>query len=136
MNSSRIAVIAATTCSIAWAAKAVAIGLAGGLDKSPAEGPLFLLGLALAVATMVALTLTVLHSRPVWQRVAAVPASLGGMVLTVAALGELLGALVPSDHWAWYEASLWIYAAVVLGLALRIDRPSTDRSMHVAPAAG
>ena len=32
---------------VAWGVKALVIGLAGGLDKSPLEGPLFILGLAL-----------------------------------------------------------------------------------------
>ena len=122
MNTSRIAVITATASALAWGAKAVAIGLAGGLDKSPAEGPFFLVGLVLAVVALAAVTLTALSGRPLWLRIAAVPASLAGLVLTVTALGGVIGAVAPSDHWAWYELNLWVFAAVVLGLALRLDR--------------
>lgn len=137
MNSSRIAVIAATAAALAWGAKAVAIGLAGGLDRSPAEGPLFLLGLVLAVVALVAVTLTATRARPTWQRVAAVPASLGGLVVTVVVLAEAVNAVATSDHWAWYELNLWIFAAVLLGLALRLDRrPAARGPMHVPAPAG
>lgn len=123
MNSSRIAVIAATAAALAWGAKAVAIGLAGGL--------------VLAVVALVAVTLTATRARPTWQRVAAVPASLGGLVVTVVVLAEAVNAVATSDHWAWYELNLWIFAAVLLGLALRLDRrPAARGPMHVPAPAG
>lgn len=137
MNSSRIAVIAATTAALAWGAKAVAIGLAGGLDRSPAENPLFFLGLALALVALVALTLSALHSRPLWQRVAGVPLALVALVAGIAAVDAAIRGLATSDHWVWAELSLWVSAAVLLGLTLRRDRRSAPGvPMHAAPSAG
>ncbi len=38
MKASRVAVVAAITSAVAWGLKAVAIGIAGGLDRSPSAG--------------------------------------------------------------------------------------------------
>ena len=46
VNSLRIAQLAATAAAVFWTAKATAIGIAGGLDKSPLESPLFIAGLS------------------------------------------------------------------------------------------
>lgn len=55
MNSRSIALWAALAAATSWAAKSVPIGVAGGLDKSPLEAPLFfagLISLAVAVVTL------------------------------------------------------------------------------------
>ena len=122
MNSSRIAVIAASVCSIAWAAKAVAIGLAGGLDKSPAEGPLFLAGFVSSLVAVVALAISLTRARPVWARALAGVGAVVGLVALIAPTDWLVHAILPGDHWVVSEAGLWLCAAVLLAVTLRHDR--------------
>ena len=55
MTSRRIALWASIAAATFWTAKSIAIGLAGGLDKSPLEAPLFFLGLISFVVAVVAL---------------------------------------------------------------------------------
>ena len=54
MSASRLAVLAAIASVVAWRLKAVAIAIAGGLDKSPLESPLFVLGLVAIVVAHLA----------------------------------------------------------------------------------
>ena len=113
MNTSRIAVIAAAGAVVAWAIKAVAIGVAGGLGKSPFEGPFFLLGLACFVVAVSTLAVSAVSG---WlARGAAVLAAVVGTVLVTALTGVLIDALTSSDHWAWYELNLWVISLGVLG---------------------
>lgn len=121
MNSSRLAVIAALACIGAWTAKSVAIGVAGGLDRSPLEGPLFLLGLLAFLVAVGALCLALTPGRPAGIRVLAV------VVGVVVAAGFSLGtnALVttvrPADpSWVWSEVNLWVGATVLLALVARL----------------
>ena len=76
MNSSRIALVAAVAAAASWTLKAVAIGTAGGLDKSPLEGPLFFAGCSCFVVASVALGVAITRGAPVgcgpW------PGSVGG----------------------------------------------------------
>ena len=122
MNSSRIAVIAATTAALAWGAKAVAIGLAGGLDRSPAENPLFFLGLASCIVASVALVLSVLVGRPWWVRGAAALGVVVALFMITALLDAAVHGLVGGDHWVLTEVNLWIDALVVLGLSVALAR--------------
>ena len=123
MEISRIAVISALISIGAWTAKSVAIGLAGGLDRSPLEGPLFLLGLASFVATVVLLALALTTGRPLALRVLAV---LVGVVTAIGfsvATDVLLSAVRPPDpSWVWSEVNLWVGAAALLALVLVTDR--------------
>ncbi len=123
MKFSRIAVISALVCIGAWTAKSVAIGLAGGLDRSPLEGPLFFLGLASFVATVVLLALALTPGRPPALRALAV---LVGVVTAIGfsvATEVLLTAVRPADpSWVWSEVGLWVGAAALLGLVLVTDR--------------
>jgi hypothetical protein len=123
MEISRIAVISALISIGAWTAKSVAIGLAGGLDRSPLEGPLFLLGLASFVATVVLLALALTTGRPLALRVLAV---LVGVVTAIGfsvATDVLLSAVRPADpSWVWSEVNLWVGAAALLALVLVTDR--------------
>ena len=61
MNTTRISVIAAAAAVASWAVKSVAIGSAGGLNKSPLEGPFFFLGLIFLVVSVCALALSVVR---------------------------------------------------------------------------
>ena len=65
MTASRLAVLAAAASVVAWGLKAVAIGVAGGLDQSPLEGPLYLLGLVSIVVAFAALGVAVAGNRAV-----------------------------------------------------------------------
>lgn len=128
MNTTRMALTTALLAAGAWTAKAVAIGIAGGLGRSPLENPLFFLGLAACMVAMAACGVA-------WARRAAVPvriaAGLGAVVagwLTVVLVGALVGDRT-AGHWAWTELNLWVVAALTLGLAAWLDRRD-------APAAG
>ena len=115
MNTTRIAVIAAASAVVAWALKAVAIGVAGGLDKSPFEGPLFLVGLVSFVVAVCAIAVSAVSRHGRLARVGAVLASVAGTVVVTALIGLLIDALVASDHWAWYELNLWVISLGLLG---------------------
>ena len=126
MNSSRIALLAAVAAVVSWTLKAVAIGTAGGLDKSPLEGPLFFTGLLCFVVAVVAVGVALTRGRPGWVRAVAgvVVAPVLGIGATLA-VDALVGALRPTDplrHWVWAEINLWVVAAAVLGLALAVRR--------------
>lgn len=126
MNTSRTArltVLAALACVLFWAAKAVAIGIAGGLDRSPLESPFFLLGLLAHVTTIVLLGLLLTGGRPVVVR--------GLVVVGLVAAGialDVVGAMVlesvrPADpSWVWSEINLWFGAVLVLTLVLVLVR--------------
>lgn len=121
MNSSHVSVIATAGCLTAWAAKSLAIGTAGGLGKSPFEGPLFFVGLACYVVAVVALSLAITRGRPTAARAAGAVAGVAvGAGLSVA-LAVLVESLTPVDpSWVWSEVNLWLGAAVLLGVALVI----------------
>ena len=131
MNTSRIAVIAASTSIVAWLAKTSAIAMAGGLDRSPLEGPLFVAGLLSSLAAVIAISLTLTHARSVLGRIGAVLAALAGVFVLVAGLNMAIARIQPTDpSWVWAEINLWITAAFVLGTALvaRRSAAADDRS--------
>ena len=125
MNSTRIALVAAVATVLLWGAKATAIGIAGGLDRSPLESPLFLAGLVAMVATVVSLGVALTRGRPGWVRV--VVAVLGtvasvGLTLVVAALVDTWATPGPARHWVWSEVNLWVAALGALAVALVVNR--------------
>lgn len=134
--------IASSAAVVLWACKSVAIGTAGGLDRSPAEGPLFFAGLVAALVASAALGVALLAER---GRAARVAGGVLGPVLGMAA-GAAVDAAVGLVHpyteeraWAWSEVSLWVLAAVLLVTALTHQRRSDDaarpgRTPHVVPA--
>ena len=115
MDTTRIAVIAAASAVVAWALKAVAIGLAGGLDKSALEQPFFLIGLVSFVVAVSTLAVSAV-SHGWLARIGAVLAAVVGTVVVTALTGALVDALTTSDHWAWYELNLWVISSAVLAL--------------------
>jgi hypothetical protein len=120
MNSTRIAQVAAVAATIAWTAKAVVIGVAGGLGKSTLETPLFLLGLLCFVAAAVAYGASVTRNRATAVRlIAGIGACLAGVVIVVAIQG-VLSVLGLEGHWVWTELNLWVVAGMGLALTRRL----------------
>ena len=131
MNSSRIALAAAVAAAVSWTLKAVAIGTAGGLGRSPFEGPLFFAGLLSFVVAAIALGVALTRGRPRWVRVvtgAVVAPAVGiGFTLTIDALVGAVRPESPLRHWVWTEVNLWVVALVALALAV------TARGRETAP---
>ncbi|HET9861362.1 MAG TPA: hypothetical protein VFQ19_16410 [Nocardioidaceae bacterium] len=125
MSAKRLAVIAAAAAALVWAAKAVAIGLAGGLDKSPAEGPLFFLGLLCFVVAGCAFGAALTTGRPVAVRVLGVIAVAVVVLLLSQIVGAVVATFAPPEneaHWVWAEVELWIGALVLLGATAAFAR--------------
>ncbi len=122
MNTSRIAVIASVLAAVFWAAKAVAIGAAGGLGRSPAENPLFFLGLTSCVVAVVTLAVCATPRRAWWVRSAVGVAVVLGLFVVVGLIDSAAHAVVDGDHWVLTELNLWIAALVVLGVSVVRDR--------------
>jgi type IV secretory pathway VirB2 component (pilin) len=122
MNSTRIALYAALAAAAGWTAKSIAIGTAGGLGKSPLEGPLFFVGLACFVVAVVALGVAMTRGRPSWLR--AVVGVVGFVVffqcsmLLDTLIDRTLGGTEADRHWAWTEVTLWISVVIVLVAAV------------------
>ncbi len=132
MTSRRIALWAALAAATSWTVKSVAIGIAGGLDKSPFEAPLFFLGLVSFVVAAVALGVGLTSGHRTWVRIAA---GLGGFVtgfvltmLVDAAVGAFHAAGV-ERHWVWTEFNLWVAALVAVGVAVALNRAGRARTV-------
>jgi hypothetical protein len=119
MTTSRLALILAVTSAAAWTAKAVAIALAGGLGKSPAEGPLFFLGLVAFVAGAITVALALTARRTRGQRLVLVLAVLACVAAPMAVVGVAATALQPPrPGWVWGEVNLWAGAVTLLVVAV------------------
>ena len=117
-----LAALAALATTVVWGLKALVIGLAGGNDRSPLEGPLFLLGLALAVATAVLLGLAAAGPRRWWWKVAGVVGA-ALVALLSASADAVVKAVEPQPHgWAWGEVNLWVLAVALLVATVVVDR--------------
>lgn len=131
MNSRRIALWAALAAATSWTAKSVAIGVAGGLDKSPLEAPLFFTGLLSFAVAVVALGIALTPHVPTWKRIAAgVGAFLVGFATTLI-VDAVVGAFHASGadrHWVWVEFNLWVSALVALVVAVALNRPRQPQS--------
>lgn len=117
MNSSRIALLAAAAAAALWTAKALAIGLAGGLDQSPLESPLFIAGFLCFVVGVAALGAALARRATVPLRLlAGLGALVAGVVYAVLLSMVIDGLVEPTDgrHWAWAELGLWIGALTLL----------------------
>lgn len=119
MTITRLALVLSLATTLAWTAKALAIAAAGGLGRSPIEGPLFLLGLGLAVVAAVVTGLALSSGRRPLVRTLAVVA----VVAVVSVLGTVAQlaaqALQPArPGWVWGEVNLWVVALALLVLSL------------------
>ena len=115
MTAARVATYATIGAVVAWAIKALVIGLAGGLDKSPAEGPLFFLGMVLFLVGIVAIGLAVTAGRSVAARVLGVVGTVAVTLVAWIAIDTVIASMAPERdaHWVWAELQLWVIAVVV-----------------------
>jgi hypothetical protein len=119
MNSTRLARGATLATTFLWTAKAVAIGIAGGLDRSPLESPLFLLGLVCCIVAAAATGIAVAHRPTVLGRtLSAVGGIVVGALVVVAANVAVAAAAPPSPSWVWAEVNLWVAALFLLAVNL------------------
>jgi hypothetical protein len=128
MTASRIALVAAVTSAVMWALKGVAIGVAGGLDRSPWEGPLFILGLLAHVIALGALGAAITSGRSLPLRALAAAAGVAaGYVLSMLAAALAAGIMPASTGWVRSEAGLWLAAllAVAVTAVWYARRPRT-----------
>lgn len=127
-TSTHVARISATLAVALWAAKAVAIGIAGGLGRSRFENPLFLVGLLAFLVATASLGVAATRGRPLWLRVLA---GIAGPVLgflLAAAIGALVTAVEPArPGWAYEEVNLWVVAPLALGLSWLLSRREARR---------
>ncbi|AXH97511.1 hypothetical protein DV701_16590 [Ornithinimicrobium avium] len=102
--------------------------MAGGLDRSPAETPLFVLGLVASLVAVTALLLTWTRGRSPGVRLLTALAGVPALFLLVSAIESVVRLVEPSSPgWVWSELSLWAVAAAVLGAALVVRRESVRR---------
>lgn len=117
MTASRLAVLAAVTSVVAWGLKAVAIGVAGGLDQSPLEGPLFVLGLVAIVVAFASLGVAVARDHSVtFKVIGAVVGVVIGFGLSMLASVVAAAVIPDSAGWVQAEAGLWFSALLALGV--------------------
>lgn len=131
MKSRRTALWAALAAATSWTAKSVAISVAGGLDKSPLEAPLFVTGLIFFVVAVVALGIAVTSGVRTWMRIAAgVGAFVVGFAFTLI-VDAGVGAFHSSGadrHWVWAEFNLWVSGLAALAIAVALNRPRQPRT--------
>ena len=118
MSAARISVIAAITAVAAWGTKGVVIAIAGGLDKSPLESPLFIVGLVASVVAAGAFGVALAARRPAWLR------ALAGIIAVVIGAGTVLvvqtlvKAVLPDTGWVEEEAGLWASALLTAAVII------------------
>ncbi|QDO89628.1 hypothetical protein FNH13_15885 [Ornithinimicrobium ciconiae] len=134
MTTSRLALIAATTSLVAWIAKAVATGAAGGPGRTMWEDTFFFVGLAAQLVAFVAVALALTESRPLAVRLGAL---FGGAVLVfgfVTVFQLVIERVQPMDaSWVWGEINLWVVAVLVLGAAVLAHRRAHTPAVPTAP---
>ncbi len=138
MSAARVATFATIGAVLVWGLKALVIGLAGGLDKSPAEGPLFFLGMLVYLVGVVAIGLALTAGRGLVGRVLGVVVTVAVLFAVWLAVDTVIASLAPENdpHWVWAELQLWVIAVVTaLGWYLwqrRAPVPTGSRESTVA----
>ncbi len=139
MNSRRFALWAATAAATFWTIKTVAIAVAGGLDKSPLEAPMFFAGLISFTVAAVAIGVALTPGARTWLRaLAGVGGFAVGFALTLAVDG-VVGAFHAEGaerHWVWVEFNLWVVALVALAITLRLNRSQAPSPQPQLEPAG
>jgi hypothetical protein len=132
MSAARVATVATIGAVLVWGLKALVIGLAGGLDKSPAEGPLFFLGMIVFLVGVVSIGLALTEGRGLAVRVLGVVVTIVVLFAVWLAVDTVIAAMAPEDdpHWVWAELQLWVIAVVTaLGWYLwRLRASASTRS--------
>ena len=119
MTANRVAATAAVCAVASWAVKAIAIWIAGGLNKTPLEDILFWLGFIAMVVAFVALGVAAARGRSVLVKVVAGVVGLVVGVVALVAVEDGVGAVVPeSAGWVAEEVGLWVAAAATTAIAL------------------
>ena len=119
MISTRLALGATLATTFFWTAKAVAIGIAGGLNRSPLESPLFLLGLVCCIVAAAATGVAVAHRQTVLgQTLSAAGGIVAGALVAVVANAVVAAVAPPSPGWVWGEVNLWAMALILLTVNL------------------
>jgi len=140
MNSSRLALGATLATTFFWTAKAVAIGSAGGLNRSALESPLFLLGLVCCLVASAATGVAVARRPSMWGRTLSAAGGIAVGVLVAVTSSAVVSAVAPpSPGWVWEELNLWAMALTLLAvnLTLLVRRSqSEERPAEVSPAFG
>jgi len=122
MNSSRLALGATLATTFFWTAKAVAIGSAGGLGRSPLESPLFLLGLVCCLVASAATGMAVARRPTMWGRTLSAAVGIAvGVLAAVATSAVVSAAAPPSPGWVWGELNLWAMALTLLAVNLTLQ---------------
>jgi hypothetical protein len=118
---------------VVWGVKALVIGLAGGLDQSPLESPLFFLGLVLYVSGLIAIGLAVTAGHSVAVRIVGAVAAVGAGFVAFLVVDAIVAGMAPETdpHWVWAEAQLWI-SSVATAAAWFVLR---NRAAPVSPIA-
>ena len=125
MSASRLAWYGAVATAVVWALKALAIWVAGGLNKTVLEDLGWTLGALLFLATWGALGAALMEGRAVWLRIVT---AVGGVAIGLVVVMILDGAadvLPDSTGWVKEEAGLWAAAVVTLAAAWALRRRST-----------
>jgi hypothetical protein len=128
MTARRITLALATATVLIWTLKALVIWEAGGLDKSDAEGPLFLLGFFACILTWSALGVALTIGRAMWQRALAGVVGLVAGVVVVMLFDSLADVLPDSIGWVHEEAGLWTAAIVTFVTAFGLLRNRKARA--------
>lgn len=127
MNITPLTKVAAVTAALFWAAKATAIAVAGGLDQSPLETPLFMLGLLAFVVAAVTLTWSALAGRGLALRILACVGSVVGIFGFAAITTPVFESLV--DSWVGAELNLWVLAVALLIVVALVSRRQAGDSI-------
>jgi hypothetical protein len=113
VSAARVSIVAAITAVAAWGMKGVAIALAGGLDKSALESPLFIVGLVAIIVAAGAFGAALATRRPAWLRALAVIVAVALAAVVALGVQTLIKALLPdSAGWVEEEAGLWVSASL------------------------
>ena len=123
MTAASAALAASTTGLVAWLVKAVAIGIAGGLDRSPLEGPLFLLGLLAVTVASACLGVALAARRTTVVKVlAGLAGAVAAPIVMIAVQTVVVAVLPASVGWVEHEAGLWLAAGAFVVAALVVHR--------------
>ena len=137
MTAARVATYATIGAVAVWAVKALSIGIAGGLGKSPAEGPLFFLGMILFLTGVVAIGLAITAGRSLGIRALGVVGAVAVTLVVWLAIDTAIASLAPENdpHWVWAELQLWVIAvAVAVGWQFWLGRTGQRLPREGVPA--